>query len=248
MSDQQLITQIHDWKTLANWNRINGSYDVARNAMYQAQDEWTPTLGIPKPDFSSEEWRSLHITQMEKMLASAEQNARGGWRGGAATALQAACTAWERLEVPRPPRPDISEEARARLGRDLGRKTILDFEDVVPVSSWAERAKQDLADGSYYTAQGKMRQAQEKWTPTLGIALPNFSSEEWRSMHIAQMEQMLAAAERNALIGWRSGVATALQGARTFWERLEEPRPPRPNISQDAQARLGEDQRGNKDM
>jgi hypothetical protein len=117
MTTRRLIAKVNELETLAKRNKNNAYHDAARNAMRQAQNIWTPALGIPKPDFTDEAWRDLDTDQMERMSALAERNALTGWASGATAALEAARIAWERLADPRLPRPRIPRGARRALER-----------------------------------------------------------------------------------------------------------------------------------
>lgn len=100
-------------------------------------------------------------------------------------------------------------------------------------------AQRNKSKGYCDTARNAMHKAQSIWSPALGIAKPDFSSEDWHELNIEQMERMAAIAEENALSGWESGARAALERARIAWERLAEPRPSRPRISQEARRQLG---------
>jgi hypothetical protein len=169
MADQQLIAKIQDFMKRAETCRAGNHFDTARNLVREAQDKWTPTLGIPRPDFSNEVWHEVAVAETQDLM--------------------------KRAEIRR-------------------------------------------AGNHFDTARDLVREAQDKWTPTLGIPRPDFSNEVWRELDTRQMEEMSAFADRNAIDGWEDGVTAALQAARTIWERLAEPKPPRPELSQVSQRHL----------
>jgi hypothetical protein len=90
----------------------------------------------------------------------------------------------------------------------------------------------------------RVRPAQGIWPSTLGIPRPDYSNELRRELNIIHMEQMSALADRNAMDEWEDGATAAVQAARTIWERLAEPRPPRPELSQVSQQLLQTGRRG----
>ncbi|TKA22752.1 hypothetical protein B0A54_18009, partial [Friedmanniomyces endolithicus] len=65
--------------TFQQRNKANKYHDAARDAMAQAQQIWTPGLGIDRPAFSAQELRELNIDQIETLVDLAQRNAISGW-------------------------------------------------------------------------------------------------------------------------------------------------------------------------
>lgn len=53
-------------------------------------------------------------------------------------------------------------------------------------------AQRNKSKGYCDTARNAMHKAQSIWSPALGIAKPDFSSEDWHELNIEQMERMLS--------------------------------------------------------
>jgi hypothetical protein len=157
---------------------------------------------------------------------------------------------------------DRTERSRARNYNDPARDLVREAQGIwsstlgIPRSDfspevWREVAVteiQDLMDREetyrariyFDPARDRVRQAQGIWPSTLGIPRPGFSNEVRRQLDIIDMEQISALADRNAIDGWEDGAPAAVQAARTIGERLAEPRPPRPELSQQVSQHLSQ--------
>jgi hypothetical protein len=114
MADRQLFHEVKNLMERAETCRASNYFAPARNLVREAQGKWSPTLGIPRPDFSNEVWRELDTREMEQMSAFTDGNAVYG-EDGATAALEAARTIWERLAELRLPRPELSQVSQRRL-------------------------------------------------------------------------------------------------------------------------------------
>ena len=210
------VDQVEKLVALARRNKDEGYHDAARSAMRQAQQTWTPGLGIARPDFSAREWRELDVDQVEKLVALARRNKDEGYHDAARSAMRQAQQTWTPgLGIAR---PDFS----AREWREL---------DVDQVEKLVALARRNKDEGYHDAARSAMRQAQQTWTPGLGIAEPDFSAREWRELDIDQVEKLVAIAQQNSINGWESGEMAAIHAAHEIWQRLHDPRPSEPFVT-----------------
>jgi hypothetical protein len=114
---------------------------------------------------------------------------------------------------------------------------------VVEMQDLMNREETHRARNYFDPARDRVSQA-HGMSSTLGIPRPDYTNEVRRELDIIHMEQMSALADRNAIDGWEDGATAALQAARTTWERLAEPRPLRPELSQLSQHLLQTGRRG----
>ncbi len=111
---------------------------------------------------------------------------------------------------------------------ELRAMDIVEMEGKVALAEWNKEQR------FHQAAREHMRHARRLWEARehlqVRFSMPKFSPEELRAMDIAELEDMVATASRNAISGSTSGMQIALRHANEIWWNLEEPRPRRPIV------------------
>ncbi|EOA85967.1 hypothetical protein ACJQWK_02680 [Exserohilum turcicum] len=156
------------------------------------------------------------IRQINRLKVLAQRSTDNGYYNTAWSAMRKAQKIWTpALGISK---PNFSSEGWRKL----------DIERLNELVALAQRYKNSgLCDAAWIA----MRKAQKIWTPELGISKPDSSSEGWREVDMEQIVETTAITEENELIGLENRARVALETAHIAWERLPEPKPPRPQIS-----------------